>query len=104
MQRYLVCSPTDSGKTKLVRKFLANLDCMSDTPFQRIVLHNAQLQPSYRELGPKVEFCEGLSRSSEYSNDRSSKLLIINDLMRSHYCNASVIFVAQNVFHQEGGQ
>ena len=115
-----VCDPTGSRKPEYVRKFLVNLYHISDTPFQRIVLHYAQWLPSYRELGPKVEFCEGLPRSGEYSNDRSSKLVIVDDLMRessagngaiinlltesSHDCNASVIFVAQNDFHQGRGQ
>ena len=63
-----------------------------------------------------IEFCEGLPRPEDYSNDPlSPKLVIIDDLMRessscdaivdlftkdSHHKNLSVILISQNLFHQ----
>ena len=92
---------------------------MCDTRFERVILHYAEWQNGYRELGEKIEFREGLPQTGDYANDPRSKLVIVDDLMRessaggaivdlftkaSHHNNLSVIFITQNLFHQGKGQ
>lgn len=92
---------------------------MSDTAFDRVILHYSEWQSGYKELGKSIEFREGLPQSGDYTNDCRPKLLIIDDLMResssgssivnlftkgSHHNNLSIIFITQNVFHQGKGQ
>lgn len=92
---------------------------MSDTRFERIILYYSEWQSAYRELGDDIEFREGLPQNSDYSGDPRPKLIIIDDLMRqssassaicdlftknSHHNNLSVIYITQNLFHQDRGQ
>ena len=116
----ILCGPTGCGKTEFVKKFLKNIDQLSDTRFARIIVFYSEWQPAYRQLGENIEFREGLPQNEDYSNDPRPKLVIIDDLMRessngggaivnlftkgSHHNNLSVIFITQNVFHQGKGQ
>ncbi|CAB0043568.1 unnamed protein product, partial [Trichogramma brassicae] len=115
----MLCGPTGCGKTFFVKKFLKNIDRMSDVRFERIILYYSEWQSSYRELGSKIEFREGLPQNSDYAGDPRPKLIIIDDLMRqassngaicdlftknSHHNNLSVIYITQNLFHQGRGQ
>ena len=53
-------------KNCFYRKILKNLNDMSDTPFNRIILYYGEWQAGYKELGKNVESREGLPQSSDY--------------------------------------
>uniref|UniRef100_A0ABD2W5X1 AAA+ ATPase domain-containing protein n=1 Tax=Trichogramma kaykai TaxID=54128 RepID=A0ABD2W5X1_9HYME len=114
----MLCGPTGCGKTFFVKKFLKNIDPMSDTRFARVILYYSEWQPTYRELEvDNIEFHEGLPQNSDYAGDPRPKLIIIDNLMRqsngvicdlftknSHHNNLSVIYITQNLFQQGRGQ
>ena len=94
---------------------------MSDHKFERVMLYYGEWQPGYRELGNDVEFHEGLPQNSDWAGDARAKLIILNNLMSevsgpggkiianlftkgSHLNNLSVIYIVQNVFHQNKWQ
>lgn len=114
----MVCGPTGCGKTFFVKRLLREIKEMSDTEFSKIIFYYAEWQQAYLDYDKSfVEFREGLPRSSDFV-DNSSKLVIIDDLMRessngeivdlftkgSHHKNLSVILISQNLFHQGKGQ
>ena len=117
----LLSGPSSSGKSVFVAKFLKHLEQMSDTRFARIFLYYGEWQNSFRELGSTVEFHEGLPQSSDWFGDSGPKLIIVDDLMSevsssgggvfanlftkgSHHNNLSVIYIVQNIFHQNKWQ
>lgn len=114
----IVAGPSSSGKSVFTRCFVKNIDKMSDTKFNRIIVYFAEWQPGYRKYGENVEFIEGLPQQSHFAGDDKPKLIIIDDLMRessnsticdlftkgSHHKNLSVLFITQNLFHQGRGQ
>jgi len=70
---------------------------------------NKEIAVEYKNI---IKFCEGLLCPEDYLSDPlSSKLVIIDDLMRessiidlftkgNHHKNLSVILISQNLFHQ----
>lgn len=111
----LLSGPSGAGKTFFVKKFLRNLDYMSDTRFSQIFLYYAEWQPSYKELSllRKIEFREGVPQGGDFPENSGPKLVIIDDLMAdsgksvvniftraSHHRDLSVFFLTQNLFHQ----
>ena len=117
----LLSGPTSCGKSMFVAKFLKHLGQMSVTNFERIFLYYGEWQSGYRELGKNVEFREGLPQSSDWAGDTRAKLIIVDDLMSevsssgggvianlfttgSHHNNLSVMYIVQNIFHQNKWQ
>lgn len=80
------------------------------------MFYYSEFQKAYEiDYGRKIDYREGLPKIEDYSYDNDEpKLLILDDLMRdsnnpiiadiftrgSHHKNLSVMFLTQNLFHQ----
>lgn len=99
----LICGPSSSGKTSLVRQIIKNN--AHETIFKKIKW--CYTYPSHWFLEePTITFLQGLP--DEYEN---GDLIVIDDFMHalnnkiadlftaaSHHCNVSVILILQNIF------
>ena len=89
--------------------------------FERIILYYGEWKSGFRELENNVEFRDGLPQSSDWAGDTRAKLIIVDDLMSevlgsgggvianlftkgSHHNNLSVMYIVQNIFHQNKWQ
>lgn len=116
----MVAGPTSSGKTTLVRRILQNHDLLFyniDGDILRIMWAYGQWQSLYtKDIGQNVEclYVSGLP-SEDDIKEANPHLIVIDDLMAelgnnkklsnlftkgSHHNNISIIFIAQNIFHQ----
>lgn len=112
--RVLLGGPSGCGKTVFVKKFIKFRKQLCDVEFSRIIFFYSENQPTYTEFDSCVEFCEGLPHPSDFADDPSPKLIIIDDFMResannviidlftkgSHHKNISIIFISQNIFYK----
>ena len=78
----MLSGPTGCGKTVYVQKFLKDIDSVSNTRFNRIILYYGEWQSGYKDLGKDIEFSEGLLQSNDWVNDPKPKFIILDDLMR----------------------
>ena len=114
----IVAGPTSSGKTILIRRILKHHKLLINIADEsiRVMWCYGQWQDLYNELIPdnEIRYFPGLPSESEI-NDLKPQIIVIDDLMTelgnnknlsnlftkgSHHLNISVIFIAQNVFHQ----
>ena len=118
----IVAGCTQSGKTVWVKSLLENAQTtISPTP-QRIIWCYGQWQPSYFDMMrimPGIEFIEGIPDdidNADYLDVSQRNLILLDDLMTqsgkdkriydlfkkgSHHRNLSIIYVVQNIFHQD---
>jgi hypothetical protein len=105
----IIAGPSGCGKTVFVETLLKCPDMFS-TEFTEIIWCYSIEQPIYNNI--QARFIKGLPDENEF--DGSPKLVILDDLMQesnekvsklftrvSHHKNVSVIFITQNIFHQQ---
>ncbi len=121
--RMLVAGPTLCGKSTFALQVIKNREKIYDKPFERIIyalpedsvhLHQNFLQ-DLKNVYENIEIVEGFPNISDLhiKEDKSSKLLIIDDMMQSafgsqtmldlitkdsHHCNCSLLVTSQNFF------
>ena len=113
----MVCGPTSSGKTYLVRKLLQyHEDVCHQLPSNRILWCYGQWQCLYKESlsNVAVKYMEGLPDADKLAELKPA-LVVIDDLMTeladdkrmtnlftkgSHHMGISVIFIVQNLFYR----
>ena len=106
-----IAGPTQSGKSHFFFKLIKLCSVAIFSPPKRIMWCCDEYQKAFSDRSGNVEFFEGLPDSSLLDGRRT--LLIIDDLMSetdsrvtnlltkgSHYKNANVIYVSQNLFHE----
>ena len=122
----VIAGPSKSGKTIFLKKLLKTLHLYVYPCPQRIIwcygVENKEQMKSLRRCSRRIpiEFFHGLPPSN-FVDSMSSKersLIVLDDLMRevgkdsemsslftrqSHHKNLSVIFIIQNLFHQNRG-
>jgi len=113
----MVCGPTSSGKTYLVRNLLKyHSDVCYKLPSNKVIWCYGQSQSLYNEAIPNVnvKYIEGLP-NVDVLQEQKPALVIIDDLMTeladdkrmtnlftkgSHHMGISVIFIVQNIFYR----
>ena len=111
----MVCGPTSSGKSTLIRTILERQSTLITPKINRIVYCYATWSDSFQELKLlNIEFKEGLPDLDNFSPSQNN-LIILDDLMSqaeknktildlfttgSHHSNISVILISQNLFSQ----
>ena len=117
----MIVGCTGTGKSFLVKDILKDMEnCIYPAP-QRILWCYGQYQPLYEEIKkicPVCEFVPGIPDDLEedgFLDVKQNNLIILDDLMTkcgndaritrlfsvgSHHRNLSVIYIAQNLFHQ----
>ncbi|KAL9962026.1 hypothetical protein ACROYT_G031085 [Oculina patagonica] len=121
----MVAGMTGSGKTLWVKSLLQQAHKTIHPPPERIVWCYSQWQPAYSELlmtMPGIEFSKGIPEilEQDYFFDVNKRnLIVIDDQMIEagsdnrvvnlftkglHHRNLSVIYIVQNLFHQEATQ
>jgi hypothetical protein len=107
----LVVGPTNSGKTELTKRLLAQRSIvMKDAP-EQVVWCYGVWQPGYEELKGDVTFVQGIPSPSMLR--KGNFLLVVDDLMHetqhsetlakiftkySHHGNISCLYILQNLF------
>ena len=120
----MIAGMTGSGKTASVRSLLQKASETIYPPSERIVWCYSQWQRAYREMlvaMPHMEFVKGIPAALEqdsYFDVNKRNLIVFDDQMieaskykrivnlftrGSHHRNPSVIYIVQNLFHQEKG-
>ena len=122
--RLCVAGKTLSGKSQLCLKLIKNRQFIYDVEFKRILyafpkqsIHlHSEFISQLKDVCPSIEILEGIPNCQEVGlfDDKTSKLLILDDLMGealtsqpvldlvcrdSHHSNTSVIITVQNIFH-----
>lgn len=114
----LLAGSTACGKSSFVRRFILNLDQMTDQFINEIVwCHSAEmvdLQDS--AIDSRLTFHKGIPNIDDYNAESGPKLFILDDMMSemdrtvvdlftkySHHKNISVFFITQNLFHKGKG-
>ena len=121
--RMLVAGPTLCGKSTFALNIIKFREQVYDKPFERIIyalpedsvhLHQDFLN-NLRQIYDPIEIIEGFPNITDLhlKEDKSSKLLIIDDMMQSafgsqaildlitkdsHHCNCSLLVTSQNFF------
>ncbi len=121
--RMLISGPTMSGKSTFALELIKHRQVIYDNDFERIIyalpedsihLHHQFLE-MVKTVYPPIEIVEGLPNINELhlKDDKSPKLLIIDDMMQStfasksmldlitkdsHHCNCSLVVTCQNIF------
>ena len=107
----MVAAPTKAGKTTLVNKILDNREKMFDIIPKSIYWCFSESQPSYSLK--YVNYIKGLPDMKKFQNDKTHKLLIIDDLMSEsknlvdiftkgcHHWNMTIIFILQDIFYDK---
>ena len=119
--RILICGPSNSGKTTLVRNILEHREDFFEHPVTRVVWYYATQQPGYEPLKQMgVELKEGLPDSIETdfphtAPDNETQIIVLDDFMKeaakndhvlqlftkwSHHKNLTAIMITQNLYHQ----
>ena len=119
--RILICGPSNSGKTTLVRNILEQSENFFEYPLTRVVWYYATPQPGYDSLKQMgVELKEGLPESIEIdfpraAPDNQTQIIVLDDFMKqaakddhvlqlftkwSHHKNLTAILITQNLYHQ----
>ena len=106
----IVAGPTGCGKTKFVLRLVDNIDSMIVPTPEKTIYYFGEYQPLFDDY-EHVDFRQGLPKAAEIEKIGNA-LLILDDLMAetdekvlniftrgSHHKNISVIFMAQNFFH-----
>ena len=117
----IVAGCTQSGKTVWVKSLLENAQKSISPPPQRIIWCYGQWQHSYFDMMrtmPGIEFNQGIPEdidNADYLDVSQRNLIVLDDLMAqsgkykriadlftkgSHHRNLSIIYIAQNIFHQ----
>jgi hypothetical protein len=120
--RCLISGPSSSGKTQLLKDILLNKeDFFSPENSAKYVFFYYNIwQPTYKDIKSQisnVEFIQGTPSLTQFEDlacrymDDGGSLFIIDDGLnisnkdleaifttKSHHCNASVIYVTQNLF------
>ena len=109
---------TGSSKTVWVKSLLQQAQEVINLPPERVVWCYSQWQPAYMELLvtiPNIEFVKGIPSDSFFDINKRN-LMVIDDQMEnaardkktvnlfttgSHHRNLSIIYIVQNLFHQE---
>ncbi|MCP4458737.1 MAG: hypothetical protein GY816_12050 [Cytophagales bacterium] len=111
----IVSGPSQAGKTNFVVKLLQNIEQMCTTPPAEIFWCYSEYQPAYREIAmlPNVKLIEGIPELSELKQEKSAKLVILDDLMTEisksnvlstlfskgcHHWSISCVHIVQNLF------
>lgn len=104
----MVAAPTKAGKTTLVNKILDNRKSLFDIVPKNIYWCYSESQPSYSLK--YVKYIKGIPDMNMFQNDKSHKLLIIDDMMSEsknlvdiftkgcHHWNMTIIFILQDIF------
>jgi len=108
----IVSGPTQCGKTTFILKLIDNAQTVIEPPPERIVYCYGEYQQSFDTIRNPVEFHEGLPDVNQFDG-RLRTLLILDDLMNevddsvaniftkiSHHRNVSIVFLTQNIFHE----
>ena len=103
----IISGPTGSGKTVFVKSMISK--GKFDTEFKEIIWCYSEI--GSLEHNPDITYIEGLPNEDQFTGD--PKLLILDDLMHeagdkvaklftkiSHHRNVSIIYISQNLFHQ----
>lgn len=108
--------PTKSGKTEWVKRFVKHVDELMTIKPEKIIWCYSEWQPAYTELGNLCTFVEGIPDMNSLKEDKSPKLLIMDDLMTEcaktpeitqlftrgcHHWNTSVVHIMQNLFYNK---
>ncbi len=112
--RAVISGPSMAGKSVFCLKLVENLDAMVTEKIDKIIFCYSEWQPSYSRLPSGVVLNEGPPNLDELKSDKSSKLVVLDDLMDvisktpalttlfvkgSHHWNLSIIFLVQNLFY-----
>src|SRR3989442_550006 len=92
----IVAGPSGSGKTVFTAKLIEHSSRMIDPPPQKILWCYGAYQKFFNEM-KNVEFHDGLPDVNSFDGSERT-LLILDDLMRSHHKNLSVLYLTQNLF------
>lgn len=107
--RILICAASKAGKTVLTQKIVANRDWLftNGPPFKKVVWVCKRIEYAPKNLDAMVEVVEEIPTELERNS-----LIILDDQMtsltkeildlfiiKSHHLFTSVIFIAQNLFH-----
>ena len=113
----MMAGPSQSGKSTLLSRILADNQNMITPPPTRIVYCYARWSEGFNKLmtiSPTIEFVEGLPDIDQF-DVKENNLLILDDLMSqaekdksilelfttdSHHANISVFLITQNLFSQ----
>ena len=104
---FMVCGPSNCGKTYFVSKFIKNIDCLMSPPPERILWCYSIWQKAYGQI--EAEFIQGVP-DFDYFDGRPT-ILVLDDLMGqklemvtnfftrgSHHLNLTVFYLVQNLF------
>ena len=106
----VIAGASSSGKTLLTLRLMRDACKVFNPPPERCIFVCDSRQPSFQEFEPAVEFVDSLEN---VQFDHRPSILALDDLMTrvsDHICewftkgrhrNVSVIFLTQNVFHED---
>lgn len=111
----IIAGPTSCGKSTFIKRFIEEQKYLVNTSFEEIIYCKPRDYSADCSIGCTKIF-DGVP-DIELFNDRKSRLVILDDMMReadenivdlftkgSHHYNLSVIFVTQNIFNQGKGR
>lgn len=111
----LLAGSTGCGKSTFVRRFLSNIDQMTDQLINQIIwCYSVDMQDFQDSItDSRITFHRGLPNMDEFSAESGPKLIILDDMMTemdkrvvdlftkfSHHKNISTFFITQNLFHK----
>jgi len=108
----VISGPTGSGKSVFVQRLLKHAQTVITPPPDRILYCYGAYQKIFSEM-KGVEFNDGLPSLAEFDGSKHT-LVVIDDLMHetnevvsklftkvSHHTDTSVVFLMQNLFHND---
>lgn len=111
----LLAGSTGCGKSTFVRRFLANLDQMTDQCINQVIWCYSVEMQNFQDFttDPRLTFHQGLPNMDDFSAESGPKLIILDDMMTemdkrvvdlftkfSHHKNISTFFITQNLFYK----
>ena len=116
---WMICGPTSSGKTTLVKQILLNAAGLFEVPPHQIIYSYSIWQPLYQELQDRIRnitFIQGLPCEEDFkANNGLHSICVIDDNMshaseskmvedlfciRSHHLNWTTMVVVQNIYYR----
>ena len=111
----VISGPTMSGKSYFVKRLINLIPTKIDTKIDEIHYYYSVYQSLFDDM-TNVEFIKGLPSLSSYDG-KKNVLVIMDDLMSeinteisdfftkgAHHKNLSIIYICQNIFHQNRAQ
>lgn len=109
----MIAGPTKCGKSTFTAQFLKHLEEMVHTPVHEVIYCAPKTSyPDLSECPVPVRYLDFIP-DAEMFQDRTPRLLILDDMMRecnehvvdlftknAHHLSVSVIFICQNIFHR----